>query len=265
MNPARTAGAVTAVSRLRLSGVGGRGVLAPSPPPPSAMGAIPSAAPVMLPALIGAPAKEIAARAQTMHLAFLIDMSGSMFGAWGGDPTDVCGAAAHSLLTLAGRSGGGTATIIPWGTTAPAELVTGPVQIRKNQRILAKGIRHRVCLGGNDLPAALQRLVTVAPRVQPGQRQLTFVLTDGIEDVTPALHHALGALPANSVHMTLIDRHNGCTPDMEQHWRDAAFASVHRVTTLTPAHLAATLGQHYATALGLTLPTTPSSPLSTTP
>ncbi|TWP34421.1 VWA domain-containing protein [Leekyejoonella antrihumi] len=249
---------VAARSNLGMHGIGERGSNFTPAPPPATVSSTDRAKAITLPALTGAPAQEIARRAQKVVLAFLVDRSGSMYSAWGGDPSDVCGAAAETLLSLARRSGGGRAVIVPWGTEAPAQLVCGPHDVRRNRRALHKALREHSSLGGNDMPAALRRTDDVMPELAVDEIPLAFILTDGVEDVTPAMHEAIASLPHGCVHMVLIDRMHWCTPVMEANWRTVSFGSFSRIEHLDVSTMAHQLGIIYAHALGLSLPVVPS-------
>lgn len=237
------------LSDVRMRIVGGGVRLTPAPPPTGAQ-------PIVLPPLVGASRRDIRERVGRIFIALEPDESGSMHGSWGGDPTYITGAAGRSLLNLADRSGAARAIVIPWGSDAPQRLIVGPVPVRKGKQQLHQALQHPENLGGNNLPLALQRLREKLPPLGPDERLVAFVLTDGIEEVTQAFHDALVALPPDSVHMTLLDRHNGCSPEWEQRWRDTALASVTRITDLTVTNLAHQLARIYAEALGLQLGTT---------
>jgi hypothetical protein len=200
--------------------------------------------------LVGAPRRVIVQLAQQIIICFAPDRSGSMYGTWG-DPSDVCGAAAESLIGLQRRSGGGHAAVVPWGTDAPAELVVGPIDVNKGAKYLSSALREHSSLGGNDLGAALRRAAEVTRPLTAEQKLLVFVLTDGIESVTPEIHSAVAALPGGSVHMLLVDRANGCSPQMEADWLTVGFGSFTRLNALNVASMTAELVQIYADALSL--------------
>lgn len=208
------------------------------------------ARPVRLGTLAGASSREIRGIVQQVLALFLVDDSGSMYGQWG-DPTGVRYAAALSLVALMRKSGGGRAGVLHWGTAPGGELTC--LDVRKHPRALTQALQIPPTLGGNDLPAALQRGRELLGASTPEQHPLVFVLTDGIEDVTPATVAAVAALPARSVHMVLIDRSNGCTSDMEAAWRSVAFGSFTRLTRLNVQDMASEMGDVFANALGLTV------------
>ena len=128
------------------------------------------------------------------------DQSGSMFGAFG-DPTGVTAAAAESVLDLLHRSGGGSASVIPWGSDAPARLAAGPLDIRKDLKRLSTALRNGENLGGNDLAAALRRAKLLTPALGPDHQVVYCVITYGIQDATPAIHAAVGDLAPGWVHV----------------------------------------------------------------
>jgi hypothetical protein len=199
----------------------------------------------------GASPADIRRRVGKSTTAYLIDRSGSMYGSWG-DPSDVCGAACESVLRLQRRSGGGRGILVPWGSTAPADLVVGPVDVTKGEKRLATGLREHSSLGGNDMSAALARLLEVAGTVGPDETMATFLVTDGIEAVTDAIRAGVDALPEGSVHLCLIDRSGGCGPDLEAQWRTVAFGSFTRFAKLDVTSVAREMAALYADTLGLT-------------
>lgn len=209
---------------------------------------------ITVPPLSGAPRGVIAQLAKRTVCAYVPDRSGSMYGAWG-DPSDVCGAAAESLIELQRRSGGGRALVVPWGTDAPANLVVGPLDVRKGKKALSTALREHTSLGGTDLPRALRQVKASMPALAPDDIPLIFVLSDGIESVTAEMHSAIAALPKGSVHMCLVDRANGCTPQMEAAWRTVKFGSFTRLNHLDVSSMTAQLVDIYATTLGLTTST----------
>jgi hypothetical protein len=224
--------------------------------PPRAIGRKAERA-IMMPPFIGASDKEIAARVRKIVTKILVDRSGSMdCGSWGGDPTDVCGAAGESVFGLLRRSGGGLVTIIPWGSDAPPERITGPLDVRRNFRTLRTAMRDRAGLGGTNLFAGLARAAEIQPTLAPDEIPLTLIFSDGIQDVSPAVHAAVAALPPSSVHMCLIDRFNGCTPDLEAAWQSVPFASFTRLDVLDVRNLAIQIAEIYAGATDLSVGTT---------
>ena len=216
-----------------------------------------TARPVVLPPLVGGSAEEIQALAQRAYTVFAIDDSGSMYGPFG-DPTGIRYAAAQSLVALQRRSGGGMVGVVHWGTSAPEELVTPLADVRRNRRRLTQGLRIPETLGGNDMPAALRRVADLSP-VRQRDIPLTFVITDGIEDVSPDTHAAVAALPRASVHLLLVDCSNGCSEEMEQAWRTVAFGSFTRLSHFDTASMAMTLATVYSESLGLSLAAHPTT------
>jgi hypothetical protein len=210
------------------------------------------AQPIVLPPLTGGSREVIQAWAKKVIAIYVVDDSGSEYGSFG-DPTGIRYAAAKSLIALQRQSGGGLAGCVHWGSDAPLHLVTRPVDVRKERRTLDRALHIPPTLGGNDMPGALRRAAEILPPLHANEIPLIFVISDGIEYVTSATHDAVAALPPGSVHVLLVDRSNGCTPDMELAWATVAFGSFTRLTTLDTKAAASELGQVYANALGLTL------------
>ena len=211
------------------------------------------AQPIRLPDLTGEARDEIRARLKRCRITFLVDDSGSMYGAWG-DPTGVRYAAALSVLGPMQRGGGGRAAVLHWGTEAPDELALAPVDVRRGRRLLRKALTVPPTLGGNDLPKALRAALVLTGAPDEDEQPLTVVLTDGIESVTPAMHAAVAAHPPGSVHMLLVDRSGGCSEEMERDWRTVAFGSFTRLRTFDTAAMAHQIGEALADALGLQMP-----------
>ncbi|WP_325329978.1 VWA domain-containing protein, partial [Mycobacterium sp.] len=183
-----------------------------------------AARPISLPSLAGALPNEVRQLAARVKAVYVADDSGSMYGSFG-DPTGVRYAAAQSLVELQRRSGGGQASVVHWGSDAPEEMATPLVDVRRGRRQLDDALQIPPTLGGNDLPAALRRAMEVLSILGRSDIPLVFVLSDGIEFVTSEVHAAVAALPKNAVHMVLVDRSNGCSPDMEKDWAKVAFGS----------------------------------------
>jgi len=215
-----------------------------------------TARPVALPALVGGSPREIRELAQNVRTVFAIDDSGSMYGLFG-DPTGIRYAAAQSLVAMQRRSGGGLAGVVHWGTWAPYDMVTPLVDVRRNRRLLNRGLTIPETLGGNDMPAALRRVAEVLPPLGRNDVPLVFVITDGIEDVTAEMHAAVAALPQGTVHMLLIDCWNGCSEEMERAWRTVAFGSFTRLPHFDTKAMAMALAAVYAQSLGLSMGSTP--------
>jgi hypothetical protein len=196
----------------------------------------------------------IKARVGRMLVYFVCDDSGSMYGSWG-DPTGVRYAAALSLLRLMASSGGGRAAVIHWGTESPPELALGPVPVKGGGgRTLRRSLVVPPTLGGNDLPLGLRRASEMTPVLAEDEQVVYFVLTDGIEAVTPATHAAVDALAEGSVHMILVDRSNGCTPEMETAWKAVPFGSFTRLRSFETKPMARQLAETFAAAIDLELP-----------
>jgi hypothetical protein len=211
------------------------------------------ARPVRLPAIVGASPEVIRKRVGRMLVFFVCDDSGSMYGSWG-DPTGVRYAAALSLLRLMVRSGGGRAAVVHWGTESPPELALAPMPVKGGRRALKRNLVVPPTLGGNDLPLALRRALEMTPDLADDERVVYFVLTDGIEAVTSATHAAVEALAEDSVHMILVDRSNGCTPEMESTWKTVPFGSFTRLRSFETKPMARQLAETFAAAIDLELP-----------
>lgn len=214
---------------------------------------------VVLPPLAGGSAAEICQHVRNVLAIFAIDDSGSMYGPFG-DPTGIRYAAARSLVAMQRRSGGGLAGVVHWGTSAPEELVTPLVDVRRKRRLLDQGLTIPETLGGNDMLAALQRVAEMLPPLSKSDVPLVFVITDGIESVTAETHAAVAALPKGSVHLLVIDCSSGCSEDMEQAWRTVAFGSVTRLPHFDTQAMAMALATVYAQSLGLSLASTSTTP-----
>lgn len=215
------------------------------------------AQPINLPPLTGKRKDEIARLARRTVTLYLPDDSGSMYGTFG-DPTGIRYAAARSLDRLQRQSGGGLAGVVHWGTDAPMDMVTRPVDVKKCRRVIEKALVIPPSLGGNDLPAALRRAAEILPN-NGDYLPLIFVISDGIEDVTDETHEAVAGLPPSSVHLLLLDRSNWCSGEMEEAWRSVAFGSFTRLEHLDNTRtMAIELAQIYAKALGVSLADYPS-------
>src|SRR5262245_52173804 len=137
---------------------------------------------IALPPFSGGTRQEIRAELRRSLFAIMPDRSGSIFSTWGGDPKDAIGAAGESLFLLQRRFGGGRGLVVPWGSTVPAELVVGPMDVKRNFKSLRKGLRNRGSLGRNDLPAALRCTAARLAGSPANETPVIFVLTDGIEE-----------------------------------------------------------------------------------
>jgi len=224
-------------------------------PPPACKPPVRQARPIVLPSMIGAPVKEIRRRIQKVLVFFVVDDSGSLYGVWG-DPGGVRYAAALSLLGLMERSAGkkaGRAAVIHWGTTAPAELALVPVEVKRGRRALRQALTIPPTLGGTNLAAALDRAHAMTPELLEAEQVVYYVLSDGIEEVTAAIHAAVGALPAGSGHMVLVDRSGGCDPAMEAAWQAVAFGSFTRLKTFDTREMSLQLAEIFASSMGLSM------------
>jgi von Willebrand factor type A domain len=223
------------------------------------------ARPIVLPPLAGRPSQEIERLVRRATVLFLMDDSGSMYSHWG-DERGVRYAAALSLVELMRRAGGGRAGVVHWGSAAPPELVTPPVDVRRDRRELRRALTIPIpTLGGNDLPAALDRAAELLSPGSEDDRAFAFVIGDGIEAVTPEVHRAVAMLPQRAVHMLLVDRSGGCDAEMERAWQSVAFGSFTRLDVFDTTAMAYQLANSFAACLGLdplsaVSPTNPRSP-----
>lgn len=222
-------------------------------PAPSRKDAV--AQPIVLPELSGEADSTIRSLVRNFYFETAPDWSGSTFNVWAGDPNDVIGAVAISVFMWLRRHGGGTAGVLPWGTSPATQLAVGPLSVKKNMKGLKGAVRNRVNLGGNDLPAALRITGNRISRLPAGTTPFIWIPTDGIEPVTEATHDGVDALPEGSVHLVLIDPLHGCTEAMENDWRSVNFGSVTRIEDLSVQNVATTVAQLCANALGLRLAT----------
>ena len=215
------------------------------------------ARPIWLPPMVGASRDEIRLLLRLLVVFFLCDDSGSMYGSWG-DPTGVRYAAAQSLLGLIERSSGRGASsragVIHWGTDAPAELALAPVDVRRGRKALKQALTVPPTLMANNLPLALSRARQMTPPLIDEEQAIYYVLTDGIEDVTPVMHAAIAALPPGSVHMVLVDRSGGCDPAREAAWNGVAFGSFTRLKTFDTTEMAQQLAEVFAASIDLQMP-----------
>lgn len=235
------------------TGLGSSAVVEPAPPATFA----PSTAgvrPLRVPPLTGQPRAVIAQLVRDVTLLFLIDRSGSTFGPWG-DPTDVTGAAAEGVIDLQRASGGGRAGVVLWGSDAPRNLAVGPLDVVKDSRELRAALRNTTSLGGTNIAAGIARGKQLADAAPSGHTVITVVLTDGIEIVDDRVRAAVSSLPPHSMHICLVDRANGCTPDMEAAWRSLPLGSFTRLQSFDLADITTQIVTIFATSLGLTAPT----------
>jgi hypothetical protein len=244
---------VAAATRLSLTGPGGVGqYIQPSPPPPGRR----AARAVTLPGFTGASQSEIAIRLDKVRTVVIADCSNSMrVSLWSGDPDDVVGAAAESVFRLLRKFGGGRATVIHYGSDAPADRVFGPYDVKRELKPLVRAARDRPSLGGTNLHAGLSRALEVLSALTADETLIGWIFTDGIQDVSPQIHAAVNAFPTNSLHLCLIDRFNGCTPEIEAAWKTIPWNSFTRLDALDVRALGVQLAHVYATATGLSIAT----------
>jgi hypothetical protein len=216
------------------------------------------ARPVVLPPLVGGSPREICEQAQKVLAAFVIDDSGSMYGSFG-DPAGIRYAAARSLVAMQRRSGGGLAGVVHWGTSAPDDMVTPLIDVRRKRRLLDRGLTIPETLGGNNMPKALRRAAEMLRPVSSTDVPLVFVITDGMERVTAETHAAIAALPKGCVHLLLVDCSTGCSGEMEQAWRTVAFGSLTRLPHFDTEAMAMALATVYAQSLGLSIDSAPTA------
>jgi hypothetical protein len=225
----------------------------PLPPPPPVL-----ARPIRLPSLRGASTSEIARRVRKVSVWFDEDDSGSMYYPPSGDQRGVRYAVALSLIDLMRRSGGGRAGVIHWGSYAERELALTLVDVKTGRRQLERALTiPLLTLGGNNLPDALRLTAELTPTLDKDEQLLIFVIGDGIEAVTPDVHATIAGLPAESVHMLLVDTANGCDAAMEAAWRSCALGSFERLEVFDVAQLAHQIGDVFARTLGLQMPPVP--------
>ena len=245
--PARRRG----VSNLRLRA---KGDVATYRPIPKLTATGVQAKPVRLGMLTGAPAKVIRARVGKVHVVLIVDDSGSMYARI----TDLSGrryAAAQSFVNLQRTAGEGKLWVIHWGHTVPDSLVAGPLEVKRDRKAIKAALAAPPTLGGNDLPLALRKARAVTKPEPEDDSFIYIVLSDGVEAVTDETRAAISALPADSVHLVLVDVAGWCAPAMEAAWRTAGFASVNRLKTFDTRVMGTQVAQIYAEALGLELDT----------
>jgi hypothetical protein len=225
---------------------------APDRRPPASQ----AAQPIKPPVLVGAPTREIAERMKRVRAAMLIDASGSEYQPEPyGDPTGKRCAAGKTIARGMAKAGGGKLAIVPWGTSAPASLATKLLDAKNDRKALDDALANPPCLGGNNLPAALDRARQILGPLGDDEIAFIPVLTDGWEYVTPAMHAAVASLPTGSVHMLLVTP--GLNTELQAGWDTVAFGSF----TVLPKHdteaMTLAVGQVLAERLGLELKQTP--------
>ena len=239
---------------LRMFPIGGTN----SPLPVPQRVSVQRAAAIVLGKFGGASRRDIAKRLDNVTVWGLVDDTGSMFGVAGYD--DFRGtryAAAESIFTLLKKSSPKVrAGVVHWGSHVDPWMVAGPVRLRRKWREIRKQLEvppHS--LGGNNLPLALMETASYASgEDEEGRKLIVFVITDGGESVTQAMHDAVALFPAESVHMLLVDNRGACNPEMEAAWRTVAFGSFTRLDTFDTARMASELAEVVADAIGATAP-----------
>jgi hypothetical protein len=152
------------------------------------------------------------------------------------------------------KCGSARAAVVHWGTDAPLEMAVAPVQLKRGRKTLKQALSIPPTLGGTNLAGALSRAHELTPPPAQDEQTVYYILTDGIEPVTPAIAAAIANLPAGSVHMLLVDRSGGCDPNMEAAWRGCAFGSFTRLRTFDTEAMSHQLADIAATTLGLEMP-----------
>ena len=211
------------------------------------------AAPLRVPPLTGESRAAIAKLVRQITMNFLIDCSGSMSGPWG-DPTDVTGAAAESVINLQRASGGGHAGVVLWGSDAPRDLAVGPLDVTRDAKALRAALRNNASLGGTNIAAGIARGKELADAAPAGDTVITVVLTDGMETVDDAVRAAVASLAPSSMHICLIDRSNGCSPAMEAAWRSLPLGSFTRLQSFDLVDITSQIVTIFANTLHLTAP-----------
>lgn len=212
------------------------------------------ARPVRLPAMLGAPRAEQAKRVANTPVAFVIDDSGSLYFGAGGDTTGVRYAAALSLLGLIRRAGGGNAAVVHYGSNAPEELATPPLDAKRDWRQLKQALTIPVPnLGGTNVASGLARCAEALAGAGPGD-PVVYIVGDGIEAVSATARQALEALPPNSAHLLLVDRSGACDAALEAGWRSLPLASIERLEVFDAGAMAWQLAEIFASSIGLQMP-----------
>jgi hypothetical protein len=202
--------------------------------------------------------EQLAANAQLVDVVLDIDCSGSEYfynnyGPYcsGGDPTGIRMACGRSLLRLMRDTGGGSMGIIYWGSRPVVALP--PTDVRTGFKEIDKVLQADPGnMGGNDFPAALDAARAQLVGESPERIQLVFGITDGLEDITPAMKAAVAALPAQAVHVLLVPG-EACNANLAAQWQAMPLGGFTRLPTDNRA-LAHTIGSIYAEAIGGELP-----------
>lgn len=165
-----------------------------------------------------------AARRVTVQL--LIDCSGSEYGS-GGDPSGIRMACGRSLLQLMKRTGGGSMSVVHWGSSPRATLPLTSVAAGFAQ--LDQALKADPgSMGGNDFPAALRMASDLQSAASPDSLPLVLGITDGLEDITLSMRAAIAALPRGSVHVLLVPGH-ACGEELAAQWQSLPLGSFTRL------------------------------------
>lgn len=216
-----------------------------SPQPRPALTLVAQAKPVTLPPVIGD--RELLAQNTTRaRIVLLRDCSGSEY-APGGDQAGFRMAAGRSLLRAMRRTGGGYLAIVNWGSRPTLRLDL--TEVRTGYAVIDHALSEDPgSMGGNDFPAALTMARAILAPVPANAIPLVIGITDGLEDITPAMHNEITALPTGSVHMLMVPGHS-CNDALAAQWQSLPIASFTRLP-LDNNRLAVTIGSIYAGAIG---------------
>ena len=207
--------------------------------------------PVRLPDLVGASPLVIRQLVDRLVVVFAIDGSGSVHGPGGTDPYGARNAACLSVVDLMHRYGGGRAGVVHWGSSAPADLALGPVAV--HQARLRRALTMQPRLGRTNPAVALARVRQLIPAPDPGQIPMVLMLTDG-QDLGSGLAHELALLPADCVHLLLVNPSGDCY-GQEAAWRALPWGSFTRLENFhDPWRVAWESGEVLARSIGLELP-----------
>lgn len=212
------------------------------------------ARPIVLPPMIGASADEQAERIEGAAALFVIDDSGSLYFGAGGDTTGIRYAASLSLIGLMRRIGGGAAAVVHYGSDAPAEMVTPLLDVKREGRRLKRALTIPApSLGGTNVASGLARC---APLLQsrPFPNPVTFIIGDGLENVSAKAHAAVAALPPESAHLLLVDKLGACDAALEAGWRSLPLGSITRLDVFDTKAMAWQLAEIFASSMGLQMP-----------
>lgn len=202
------------------------------------------AAPVRLGRLIG-DSDALKAAAAKVHVCALLDCSGSEYGT-NGDRKCFRMACMRSMVRLMRLTGGGTFDICHWGSRPIHSF--GPASVATHFNDIDRALQHDPgSMGGNDFPAAL-RMSDACFRRVGAEISLAIGVTDGLEEITPAMAAAIGALPEGSVHVLLVPGGN-CPESLAAQWQQFPLGSFTRLSS-DNVEMARTVGQIYAAAVG---------------